>query len=609
MSGAPGGVLDAVFRRRLDARAVAAFRILYAATGLFYVAGAIQLVDYAWPGREGVFGALYAAWLISLALLLVGHWSRPMAVVSLVLMLVCNGTPAAGSIGELLFRIAGLSLLFMRSGDAISIDELRDRWRGRARPADQPRWPADLAVVSLGLTLLLSGLPKVVDPTWRAGDGFYLAMLLPWTHHPWADGVAGSRTLTLAANYGGIAVECGFVLLVFVPGLRWAAIAGFVGLMAGFGVLMSFYFIGAAGFCFLPLMLPGRDGRLPWAGPRPALHLLYDGTCGFCHRSVRWLLALDTNGRLAPQPIQESLPLLAAHHVDPSAALDEMHIVDGQRIFHGFEAFRRFAWATPYLLPVAPLLHLPGVPWLGARAYRAVARRRHALGCSLEGPRHLTPPARPEPPRARMPARVLAVAHVVYLAIFGSAAVLAVAGAPAPLRTLNEWPVAEQYNLYTNDLRPLPLFCEVHLFGVYVYRLEGTTADGRVVEMLPVFDDRGGPGSCCVGGPRYLQGMMFHVTDDVLRTEALPDYHAPAANLDLYRAAVNKAIRESPEPVTEVRMLVKLLDPPRTFEGRVAPWDRERWTPWLRFPVQGGKVHGNLEWLERPPRPTFTARK
>jgi predicted DCC family thiol-disulfide oxidoreductase YuxK len=609
MIGSPGRVLDAVFARRIDARAVGAFRIVLAATGLFYVAGAIQLVDYAWPGRETLFGVLYAAWLIALALLLAGIWSRPMAAASLVLTLVCNGTPAAGSIGELLWRIAALALVFMRPGDAISVDELRDRWRGRARPVDQPRWPADLAVVSLGLTLLLSGLPKAVDPTWRAGDGFYLAMLLPWTHHPWADAVAGSRALTLAANYAGIAVECGFIVLVFVPALRWAAIAGFVGLMAGFGILMSFYFIGIAGLCFLPLMLPDRRGRLPGAAPGRPLTLLYDGGCGFCHRSVRLLLALDTHNRLEPRPIQDSIALLDAHGVDPSAALDEMHVVDGGRIFHGFEAFRRFAWATPYLVAIAPLLQLPGIPWLGARVYRAVARRRHALGCALGGAPRLAALASPAAPRPRALTRMLATAHVVYLAVFGSAAVLAVAGPSAPLRTLSGWPGVEQYNLYTNDLRPLPLFCEVHLFGVYVYRLEGTTVDGRTVTLLPVFDDRGGPGSCCAGGPRYLQGMMFHVTDDVLRKETVPGYHAPAANLELYRAAVNKAIRESPAPVTEVRMLVKLLDPPRTFAGRVAPWDSERWTPWLRFPVQNGRVHGNLEWLERPPRPTFTARK
>lgn len=609
MTGAAGRLLDALFARRIDAQAVAAFRILYAATGLFYVAGAIQLVDYTWPGREPLFGVLYGAWLVALALLFVGIWSRPMAVASLVLTLVCNGTPAAGSIGELMWRIASLALVFLRPGDAVSVDELRDRWRGRARPAVQPRWPADLAVASLGLTLLLSGLPKAMDPTWRAGDGFYLAMLLPWTHHAWADAVAGSRALTLGANYAGIAIESLFIVLVFVPVVRWVAIAGFAGLMAGFGILMSFYFIGAAGLCFLPLMLPDRQGRLPGASPRTRLALLYDGGCGFCDRSVRMLLAMDTKARLEPRPIQDALPLLAAHGVDASAALDGMHVVDGGRIFHGFEAFRRFAWATPYLAAFAPLLYLPGIPWIGARAYRAVARRRHALGCALGGARRLTPLVSPEAPPPRILARTLATAHVFYMAVFGSAAVLAVAGTPAPLRTLSDLPGVEQYNLYTNDLRPLPLFCEVHLFGVYVYRLEGTTADGRTVEMLPVFDERGGPGSCCVSGPRYLQGMMFHVTDDVLRREAIPGYHAPAANLDLYRAVVNKAIRESPTPVTEVRMLVKLLDPPRRFAGRVAPWDQERWTPWLRFPVQDGRVHGNLEWLERPPRPAFTARK
>jgi predicted DCC family thiol-disulfide oxidoreductase YuxK len=506
-----------------------------------------------------------------------------------------------------MWRIGALALVFMRGGDTLSVDEVRSRLRGTARPPAQPRWPADLAVASLGLTLLMSGLPKAMDPTWQAGDGFYVAMLLPWTHQPWADGIAGSRAVTWIANYAGILTECGFVALVFVPKARWIAIAAFAGLMTGFGFLMSFHFIGAAGMAFLPLMIPDDRGRWPLRRTARPLELLYDGECGFCARWLRRLRAFDPAERLVPRPIQSSMQQLQSYGVDRAAALNEMHLIDGDRLYHGFDAFRRFTWTSRYLAPLAPLLHLPGIPRAGRSIYRAVAARRHQLGCSLEK-RDLPQMRRTEAAPPSRLARTAVLVHAAYIVVFAAAAVLSVFGSPGALRSLNAVPPLEKYNSLTNDLRPLPLFCQVHLFGVYVYRLEGI-ADGRLpIELLPVFDRRGGPGTCCVRGPRYLQAIMFHVTDDVLRTASIPGYHAPAANLDLYRAAVNKAVRDAGVDVREVRMLVKLLDPPRTFQGLVAPWDHAPWTPWLRFPVQDGRVVGNLEWLERPPRPSFTAR-
>jgi predicted DCC family thiol-disulfide oxidoreductase YuxK len=601
-------LVRALANRRIDSQAVAAFRLAHAAAGLFYVVGALQLVDVAWPAHQTLFTVLYLVWAAVLALLFAGFKARAMAIASFVLTLVCNSNPFAGAVGELMWRIAAFLLMFMRSGDAISIDELRARLRGVAPSRYQPRWPADLAVLSLGLSLFLSGLPKVFDPMWSTGNGFYLAILLPWTHKAWADVVSGSRLVTLAGNYLGILTESLFVFLVFVPGVRWLAIAAFAGLMGGFGVLMSFYFIGAAGISFLPLMLPRADGRWPWSSRTAPLDLLYDGDCGFCDRSVRALRAMDVAGRLRPRTIQDNLPLLRSHGVTGTAVLDQMHIVDRQRIYHGFYAFRRFAWTTPYLVALAPLLYVPGVPAIGERVYRAIAERRHALGCPI-GPRAAIGEVREEAPRAPgIIASLFAAGHLAYILMFGIAATIAVTGDQRPLEGLTSFRPFRVYNRYTNDIRPLPLFCEVHLFGVFVYRLEGITPAGDTVELMPIFNERGGPGPCCVMGPRYLEGLMFHVTDDALRMGANPAYRPDAEHLGNYRVVADKAVRDAAVPLREVRMLIKLLDPPKRFEGRVAPWDQQRWIPWLRYRTDQGRVIGEPEWLDVPPRPSYTVR-
>ncbi|MEP6916998.1 MAG: hypothetical protein ABJC89_15200, partial [Acidobacteriota bacterium] len=71
--------LAALFRRRIDSQAIGAFRIASAALGLFYVSGAIRLVDVAWPAQQAHYTGRYQIWLCVLVLLLVGFQSRAMA--------------------------------------------------------------------------------------------------------------------------------------------------------------------------------------------------------------------------------------------------------------------------------------------------------------------------------------------------------------------------------------------------------------------------------------------------------------------------------------------------------------------------------------------------
>jgi predicted DCC family thiol-disulfide oxidoreductase YuxK len=347
-------------------------------------------------------------------------------------------------------------------------------------------------------------------------------------------------------------------------------------------------------------MWPGRRSPAP-------LKILYDGACGFCDRSVRILRTLDVWNRLTPQPIQDAIPLLAAHGVAADAALDELHVIDGDRIFHGFDAVRRFARATPYLLPFAPLLYVPGVPPLGRRLYAAIAKRRYAISCAVGGPRALPAlaPASARPPGTL--ARLFATSHLAYVLLFTAASVAAVFGAARPLDALNEARLVREYNSYTNEIHPLPLFCEMHLFGVFVYRIQGTTESGESVELLPVFDEHGRPGTCCVAGPRYLEGLIFHVTDDAIGRATSRWFAPQASHVAAYRALLERAARDAPAKVRSVRMLIKVLNPPRQFEGRVAPWDGEPWVPWVQYQVRDGRVVDG-EWLETPPMPAYTVR-
>jgi len=115
-------------------------------------------------------------------------------------------------------------------------------------------------------------------------------------------------------------------------------------------------------------------------------HVLYDGTCPLCLKSIALLKRLDWLRRLNyvnvrdPEQVRRVQPG-GSPPLDPTRLLQEMHLLtpNGGRVFHGFGAFRWMAWRLPLLWPMAPLLYLPGVPWLGQKLYLWVARNRFRL--------------------------------------------------------------------------------------------------------------------------------------------------------------------------------------------------------------------------------------
>ncbi len=110
--------------------------------------------------------------------------------------------------------------------------------------------------------------------------------------------------------------------------------------------------------------------------------VLYDSDCAFCRKGVSIVSKLDWLNRLHYQSARdaESFPPSGVPLVQEKM-LEEMHLLrpDRQKTYVGFRAFRWMSWRLPLTLPIAPLLYIPGVPWLGDRIYKWVARNRFKL--------------------------------------------------------------------------------------------------------------------------------------------------------------------------------------------------------------------------------------
>lgn len=111
--------------------------------------------------------------------------------------------------------------------------------------------------------------------------------------------------------------------------------------------------------------------------------LLFDGMCPLCQRSVRILKSLDWFKALDYRDcrVKSNWPGHAAQPLEMKKMLEEMHLVsaDGGKVYKGFKAFRWLCWKIPATFLLAPLMYIPGVPWIGNKVYLWVAKNRFRL--------------------------------------------------------------------------------------------------------------------------------------------------------------------------------------------------------------------------------------
>jgi len=110
----------------------------------------------------------------------------------------------------------------------------------------------------------------------------------------------------------------------------------------------------------------------------PARIVLYDGVCGFCNGSVRWMIARDRDARLHYAPLQgETAAALRARHPEIPTALETIAFVEDDRVWMQSAAVFRVLRELPapwrWIAALGRLL--PRALW--DAAYRAFARRRY----------------------------------------------------------------------------------------------------------------------------------------------------------------------------------------------------------------------------------------
>jgi predicted DCC family thiol-disulfide oxidoreductase YuxK len=130
---------------------------------------------------------------------------------------------------------------------------------------------------------------------------------------------------------------------------------------------------------------------VPTPAPLPRSIVLYDGTCGLCHKSVKWILGHERDHELHFAPLQgPTAEGLRQKHPTIPQLLETVVLVDGDRVFLRSKAFLHLArhlrspWSFMYRVR-----WLPG--FVLDLAYRVVAAIRYRVWgradlCDLPSP-------------------------------------------------------------------------------------------------------------------------------------------------------------------------------------------------------------------------------
>lgn len=277
-------------------------------------------------------------------------------------------------------------------GDYFSVDALRrndpDAYRRR-----RPFFIQRLLQIEIASIYFFTGLHKItVNGNWITGNPIYYLMNLPpegvTKNFLIKDFMATHPALCYWAGLMIVATELSMPFLLFNRKTRMTGI--YLGIVFHITLILTLdvpaiFFFLFPGMLFLFInpehVLRWVEAKRSFNRQAPRHKLIFDGDCGFCRRSVRYLQIMDlydTTDMIAYQDV----PNLTELHPELSKEKAEKRVYliepDGD-LSGGFFAFRRFCFLLPMMYPLIVLFFFPGSGVIGPRVYQWVAGHRSLL--------------------------------------------------------------------------------------------------------------------------------------------------------------------------------------------------------------------------------------
>jgi predicted DCC family thiol-disulfide oxidoreductase YuxK len=283
-----------------------------------------------------------------------------------------------------------LILCFAPIGRAMSLDRVREVRAAKLKnlDADPPAFTSSWAFactrlmqIQMALLFFFSGVDKLKGEDWCDGDAVWLVFVNTDYHNRvLLDLLASQYWLVNLATYATVLIEIAFPFLIWQQRFRPYILAAAIFLHLQFAVLMNLYF-----FSFIMVMGHMSFVRQEWLSALGAawkrrigpMEMIYDGTCGFCKRSMAWFLAFDglrqiriRDFRTDPSPVVSDEQLVKALYL----------VLPDGRTLPGFEAYRYVVLRVPGLWWQVLFFYVPVFSRLfGHPIYNWIAANRSRL--------------------------------------------------------------------------------------------------------------------------------------------------------------------------------------------------------------------------------------
>jgi len=238
-----------------------------------------------------------------------------------------------------------------------------------------------LMQIQMAVLFFYSGISKLEGYQWWNGDALWMVFVNgQYYNRVILDLFASHYWLSNLATYGTILIELAFPFLIWQRHTRVYLLAAAIFLHLLFAVLMGlFYFSFVMVMGHMSFVRPEWLARLGEAWKRRVgeMEMVYDGTCGFCVRSMAWFLAFDGLGQISVRNFRtDPSPVVSDAQVEKALYL----ILPDGRALPGFEAYRYVVLRVPGLWWQIPFFYLPVLSRLfGRPIYNWIAANRTRL--------------------------------------------------------------------------------------------------------------------------------------------------------------------------------------------------------------------------------------
>jgi predicted DCC family thiol-disulfide oxidoreductase YuxK len=240
-----------------------------------------------------------------------------------------------------------------------------------------------LMQIQMAVLFLYSALGKRGDEWW-SGDAIWSVFTLNEFYNPALVGLlAHQYWLVNVATYMTILIEIAYPFLIWQRRTRPYELAAAVSLHLLFAILMGlFYFSLVMIMGHMSFLRPEWLHRLGawWRRRTGDMEMIYDGRCGFCVRSMAWLLAFDGLQQIGIRDFRtDPSPIVADAQLEKALYL----VLPDGRALPGFEAYRHVVARVPGLWWLVPLFYLPVFSRaIGHPVYNWIAANRSRLSAA-----------------------------------------------------------------------------------------------------------------------------------------------------------------------------------------------------------------------------------